>query len=213
WSSAAVGLSWAVLPSHQTHIPFAESGIGDGSTCLGCGRTARALQREIEDGRMVILLDTDVYRENPTAPGGLPLYGKTAALAAGHPDRFLDYYALVSNFDKTPPRPGPLAPAPPDDIAGAIGARVEAAKPGAIVWWFTQPNAWERRLADALAEAGSSRTSPPLRPMWGHDRPSVTAPPIRVETRWEGRHQALGALRRMVDPPSPPSGVRLARVA
>src|SRR4029450_8102879 len=36
---------------------------------------------------------------------------------------------------------------------------------------------------------------------------------IRVETPWEGRHQALGALRRMVDPPSPPSCVRLERAA
>jgi hypothetical protein len=42
WSAAAVGLSWALLPSHQSHIPFAESGWGDGSTCLGCVRTARA---------------------------------------------------------------------------------------------------------------------------------------------------------------------------
>jgi hypothetical protein len=63
---------------------------------------------------MVILLDSDVYRENSTMPGGLPLYGKTAALAAGHPDRFLDYYAIMSNFDPLPaPRLGPLAPPAP----------------------------------------------------------------------------------------------------
>jgi hypothetical protein len=158
WSAAAVAITWAVLPYQQAHIPFAESGFGDGSTCLGCIASAREWQHEMDDGRMVVLVDSDVFRENRTMPGGMPLYGKTVALAAGRPDFFLDYYAIASNFDEEPPRPGPVMPTPPDDLAGAIGARIEAARPRAIVWWFSQPNAWERQLADVLSAAGSSRT-------------------------------------------------------
>jgi hypothetical protein len=212
WSAASLAVSAAFLPSNQVHIPFAESGFGDGSTCLGCINTARSWQSEIEDGRMVVYFDTDMYRENATAPGGIVLYGKTAALAAGRPDLLLEYYAIASNADFTPPRPGPLAPRMPDDVADAIGARIETAKPRAIVWWFTQPNAWERRLVDVLVAAGSTRTSPPRRAIWGADRAKVDSDAIRVETPWERRHEALSALRSMADPPSPPSCMRLERV-
>src|SRR5262245_45619459 len=38
WSAAAVALSWSLLPDQQVRIPFAESGIGDQCTCLGCVR-------------------------------------------------------------------------------------------------------------------------------------------------------------------------------
>jgi hypothetical protein len=214
WSAASLALSAALIPSHQVHIPFGESGFGDGATCLGCINTARSWQAEIEDGRMVVYFDTDMYRENATAPGGMVLYGKTAALAAGRPDLLLEYYAIASNVDFTPPRPtGALAPKVPDDVADAIGARIEAAKPRSIVWWFTQPNAWERRLVEVLVAAGSKRTNPPPRPMWGADRVKVTADAIRVDTPWERRGEALSALRSMVDPPSPPSCVRLERLA
>ena len=213
WSVTAIAVGWAVLPSNQVGIPFAESGFGDECTCLGCVRTGRVWQREIEEGRMVVLLDTDVYRENATCPGALPLYGKIAALAAGHPDRFVDYYTIPSNRDWLPPRPGLVALAPPTDVASALGARIEAAKPGAIVWWFSQPNAWERRLADVLVEAGSTRTSPPPEPMWGADRAEVTADPIRVETPWDRRYEALAALRALVDPDSRQTCIRLERIA
>ena len=149
WSAAALGLSWMSAPSQYAYIPFGDSGFGDGSTCLGCIRTGRVWQEEIQAGRMVVMFDTDVYRENATMPGGVPLYGKTAALAAGHPGRFLDFYAVASNYDPEPPRPGPIAPVPPADLIGAVGTRIEAEHPDAIVWWFTQPNAWEQRLIDA----------------------------------------------------------------
>src|SRR5262245_2609756 len=213
WSAAAVGLSAAIVPPNQIHIPFGDSGFGDGSTCLGCVRTARIWQQEMAQGRMVILFDTDVYRENPTAPGGLSLYGKTAALAAGNAGRFLDYYAIVSNFDRLPPRPGPFANVAPEDVARDLGARIEAAAPSAIVWWFTQPTAWERWLAKELVVAGSSRTDPAPVPMWGADRPILAAPPIRIETPWERRQDALAVIHRLVDPPMPAACVRLVPVA
>jgi hypothetical protein len=213
WSAAALGLSWMSAPSQQAFIPFGDSGFGDGSTCLGCIRTGRVWQEEIQAGRMVVMFDTDVYRENPTMPGGVPLYGKTAALAAGHPGRFLDFYAVASNYDPEPPRPGPIAPVPPADVIGAVGARIEAEHPDAIVWWFTQPNAWEQRLIDALVQAGSSRSLPPAVPMWGSDRGSVEVSPIRIETPWERRQEALNALRPIIDPAPPPPCMRLERVS
>src|SRR5262245_64958936 len=213
WSAAALALSAALLPSQLVHIPFAESGFGDGATCLGCVRTARDWEREIEEGHMVVFFDTDVYRENATFPGGIWLYGKTAALAAGRPDLLLDYYALVSNFDPSPPRPGAVAQSPPDDVAAALAARIDAARPQAIDWWFIQPNAWERRLADVLVAAGSTRTFPPPRATWGADRTSVSADPILVETPWQRRGEALSALRALVDPPPTRRCVRLEHVA
>jgi hypothetical protein len=212
WSALTLGLADAALPAQHVPIPFGESGFGDGATCLGCIDAARSWQREMESGRLVVMLDTDMYRENATSPGGIMLYGKTAALAAGRPDRFLDYYTLVANYDPGPSHPGALAPAVPDDVADALAARIEAAAPSAVVWWITQPNAWERRLADALVAAGSVRTDPPARPMWGADRTSGAVDPIRIETPTERRRDALAALRALVDPPSSPTCVRLERI-
>src|SRR5262249_31718172 len=117
------------------------------------------------------------------------------------------------NYDEEPPRPGPMMPTPPDDVAAAIGVRIDAAEPSAIVWWFSQPNAWERRLADVLSAAGSDRTTPRVRPVWGADRQRVTADPLRLGTRGDRRHAVLGALRRFLDGESAPACVQLERVA
>jgi hypothetical protein len=64
-----------------------------------------------------------------------------------------------------------------------------------------------------LGAAGSGRTTPRARPVWGADRQSVTAEPIRLETPWDRRDAVLGALRRFLDGESPPACVRLERVA
>ena len=214
WAGAAVGLGSAALPPNRTPIPFAESGFGDGLTCLGCVRTARSWQHELEDGRMVILFDTDVEREDRTSPGGLWMYGKLAALTAGRRDRFLDYYSIVSNFDTEPPRPGFLGPAAPADISGEISARVTAAKPSSIVWWFSQPTAWERTLAVALAAAGGGLSGPQVPPTAQLENPTAMAThPIRVETSlWRWR-EALDALRALTDAPAAPDCIRLKQIS
>ena len=71
WAAGAVTFGYASLPPFRTTMPFGESGFGDGLTCLSCAQSARAWRHEIEDGRPVVLFDTDVDRENRTAPGGL----------------------------------------------------------------------------------------------------------------------------------------------
>ena len=190
WSAAALGLSWMSAPSQQAFIPFGESGFGDGNTCLGCIRTGRIWQQEIQDGRMVVMFDTDVYRENATMPGGVPLYGKTAALAARHPRRFLDFYAVASNYDSEPPRPGPLASAPPDDVIGAVGARDRggAARRDRVV-----VHAAERVGADAHRRAGAGWLEPHL-PAGGAD---VGPRPCGRRGSADPHRDAVGATARM----------------
>jgi hypothetical protein len=41
---------------------------------------AREIRDEVAHDRFVVLFDTDLKRENPTIPGGLPLYGRLAAV-------------------------------------------------------------------------------------------------------------------------------------
>jgi hypothetical protein len=48
--------------------------------------------------------------------------------------------------------------------------------------------------------------------LWGADRLVVHSDPIRVETPWDRRHEALAALRALVDPAPPPRCVKLERV-
>ena len=85
WAAGAVAFGDASLPPSPTTMPFGESGFGDGHhLSLVRSHSARAWRQEILDGRLLVLFDTDVYRENPTAPGGL-WYGKLAALSAGRP--------------------------------------------------------------------------------------------------------------------------------
>src|SRR5262249_10569731 len=81
WSLTNVlGLSAVMNEGFARVIPYGDSGIGDGVTCLRCLHAAEEWGREIGKGRFVVLFDTDLYRENPTSPGGLPEYGKLAAL-------------------------------------------------------------------------------------------------------------------------------------
>src|SRR5262249_57091386 len=131
------------------------------------------------------------HRTTEPAPQVLMAEEKAPAAGPGRPDLFLGYYPTASNRDWTPPRPGALAATVPEDMAAAIGARIEAAQPRAIVWWFTEPNAWERQLADALVRAGSIRTELPPRPMWSADRQAASANPLGVETPWWRRQARL----------------------
>jgi hypothetical protein len=142
-----------IPPYYFSVIPFGESGFSDGMTCRACSRRAETWQREIASGAFVVLFDNDPYRENPTSPGGLPVYGKIAALAAGRPERFVEYYSLVTNADAQPPRAGPIHDPALDEVS-YLTTRLDEARPDVIRWHFAQPTQWERWLADRLVEAG-----------------------------------------------------------
>jgi hypothetical protein len=83
-----------------------------------------------------VLFDTDPMRENRTTPGGLPLHGKLAALAAGREENFIEFYPLVRNFDVEPPLIGAVFDAKATDFASYLIERIEAARPDEIVWHF-----------------------------------------------------------------------------
>jgi len=84
WSTIAVfATSAALAAKFGEHIPFGDAGFGDVIACKRCVAAARGWEREIRDGAFVVLFDNDAVRENRTSPGGLPAYGKIAALAAG----------------------------------------------------------------------------------------------------------------------------------
>jgi hypothetical protein len=176
---AVFGLS-AVMPgTYGKHIPFGDAGFGDGIACKRCLEAAQGWQRDIAAGAFVVLFDNDAYRENATSPGGLPSYGKIASLAAGLPGRFVEAYALMSNFDPFLGR----AFEPSSTFTQELAARIERASPRRIIWHFERPTPWERTLANRLQTAGGEFETfdTPLSPYGG----------IRVTTPWEQRAAAL----------------------
>ena len=137
-----------------------------------------------------MLFDSDLYRENRTSPGGLSAYGKLAALAAGAPERFIDGYALLGDWDIEPPAPGPLYGRGRANPADFLRQRIERSTPTRIVWHIERPTPWEgwlvRRLVAAGGEARVFRT--PL---------AAAAAPfgIQVVTPWDAREAALAVVR------------------
>src|SRR5262249_49385951 len=90
WSFATIVLLNPVPPDQfAAVIPFGDSGMGDGKTCVGCVRAGYRWQDEIARNRFVVLFDSDVYREIRNIPGGLPVYGKLAALTVGRKENFI----------------------------------------------------------------------------------------------------------------------------
>jgi len=206
-----LALDARIAPHYPSVIPFGESGFSDGMTCRGCSRRAIRWQSDIALGSFVVVFDGDPYRENPTSPGGLPVYGKIAALAAGRPESFVDYYSLVANADSQPPRPGPIHEPDVDEVA-YLTSLLDRTRPDTIRWHFAQPSEWERWLAEQLAAAGGE-----LRVL---DDPRLAVaelkepdPAIEVTTPWARRDDALAVLRRLAEPRSVRGCVRLDKVA
>src|SRR5262249_23234748 len=149
WSFLTIqALGDGMPPAFPSVIPFGESGFMDGVSCPECLRRARVWQDAIARGAAVVLVDTDVDRENRTSPGGLALSGEIVALAEGRPEAFLQYYALVSNIDVEPPRFGAVVYDPAEThFATMLRRALEHARPVDVVWHFAAPTQWERWLA------------------------------------------------------------------
>ncbi len=187
WSCFAVfGLSAAMKPTFGTHIPFGDAGFGDGVSCRRCFEAAKGWQRDIAGGALVVLFDNDAFRENRTSPGGLPAYGKIAALAAGRREAFVEGYALMAAWDPEPPVIGVMFDRMSTNFVDELDARITRTNPRRIVWHFERPTAWERWLADRLRAAGGVlETFPtPLNPLGG----------IRVTTPIERRADAMAVI-------------------
>jgi hypothetical protein len=209
WSFATVVLLHRTAANVEavTSMPFANAAwINDGRSCWRCSEAAHAWQAEIAAGGFVVLFDGDPFRENRTTPGGLPLYGKLAALAAGRPTSFVEFYPTVRNFDIEPPRVGAVFDEAQQDFAEVLVERMEAARPAEIVWHFEMPTQWERRLAERLAAAGGLRSE--------FETPLAATPGVRVVTPWVLRAGAFALLRELAaGPPAPAAGVALHEVA
>jgi hypothetical protein len=200
WSVATVFLLSAALPAgFAQQIPFADAGFGDGIACRRCLDAAKEWAHEIRDGAFVVLFDNDIFRENRTSPGGLPSYGKIAALVAGRPAAFVEGYALMAGYDPEPPGPALLF-----DVSGRSfvdylesGLENTTPTPSRIVWQFERPTSWERWLAGRLANAGGAREE--------FSTPLSLRPGIRVTTPWARRAEAFDVLRALVTVDAPGS--------
>ncbi len=188
WGTTAVfALSATLPPAVARHIPFGDAGFGDAVTCKRCLEAGRAWAGEIANGAFVVLFDNDMVRENRTSPGGLPTYGKIAALAADPPGRFIEAYALMANWDGEHPTPGAIFDGAHSDFAANLIDRIEQAAPSYVVWHFERPTLWERWLVERLRAAGGrvEKFQTPLSPTGG----------IRVVTPWALREAAFAVLQ------------------
>ncbi len=190
WSFATVVVLHGVVgPRHFQPIPFGESGLGDGLTCRRCMEAALEIRDDVARNRVVVLFDTDLMRENPTIPGGLPLYGRLAALEAGRPKSFVEFYPLMANRVVPPLERGRYFDPTSETFATHAIARIDDARPEAIVWHFERPTQWELWLADRLVAAGGVATT--------FATPLSTIPGVRVTTPWSARDGAYDVLREL----------------
>jgi hypothetical protein len=159
WSfGSVIVLNRVLADGHPVWIPFAESGFGDGLTCLRCLRAGYEWQDEIAENNLVVLFDTDLQRENTTSPGGLPLYGKLGALAAGRPANFIEFYPIMANVDWRPGGPRQFFDPSTADFGSALIERLDGAGPRTVIWHFERPTQWELWLAGRLKAAGAEVT-------------------------------------------------------
>jgi hypothetical protein len=155
WSTLTVFvLNAALSPAAVEHIPFGEAGFGDGIACGRCLEAAKQWTHDMADGAFVVLFDNDLFRENRTSPGGLVAYGKIASLLSGAPDRFLEGYGLMADWDIEPPTPGLIFDKTRMTFADYLESRIARTAATRIIWQFECPTSWERWLAGRLALAG-----------------------------------------------------------
>jgi hypothetical protein len=193
WAFATVVALHRLLPGGVQPIPFGEAGFGDGRTCKRCIEAARAWQHAIAAGELVVLVDGDVEREDRTCPAGLPMYGKLAAVAAGHPTAFVELYSLMQDWDSEPPDYRPFFDVRNDDFGTYLERRVAAVAPRVIRWHFEHPTAWERWLAGRLASADGAVTTTFATPLGDPDGLEVRVPA-------EGVPSALAVVRELAAP-------------
>jgi hypothetical protein len=194
WAFATVVVLHGVVgPRHFQPIPFGESGLGDGLTCRRCMQAASEVRDDVARDRLVVLFDTDLMRENPTIPGGLPLYGRLAALEAGRPKHFVEFYPLMANRSVPPLERGRYFDPATSDFAAYAIDRIEDARPEAIVWRFERPTQWEMWLAERLAGAGGEATT--------FSTALSVIPGVRVTTPWSAREAAFAVLRELATEP------------
>ena len=178
WSFAVVVLLNAALEErHGQVIPFGESGFGDGLTCKRCLHAGYEWEADMAQNRFVVLFENDRERENRTIPAGLPLYGELAALVAGHPRNFLEFYGVMANLNLEPPDlESYYYDGTRTDFASYLLGRLETARPETVIWHFERPTQWERWVIEGLQRAGGAVST--------FATPLSDAPGVQVRTAW-----------------------------
>lgn len=153
-------------------VPFGTGCVGDVVSCPRCAEVARRWEGDIRNGDLTILLDSDVQRENPTAPAGLTLFGQLAAVAAGRPDWFQEIHPIIWNLTFVPDFRQYYSP---DSSPAAYLSRLLKASPyRRLLWHSEHPTAWDRALARRLVAAGGRLET--------FSTPLGAGPGFRVET-------------------------------
>jgi hypothetical protein len=188
WSFGSIWvLNAGLRGDNDQFIPFGESGFGDARACMRCVRAGHEWKEEIAIGHMVILVDNDLDREVTGSPAGLPLYGKLAALAAGEQDRFMDFYDVMTNQDRGPPRWEHFFDPWKTDFASFLMERIDAASPSEIVWHFERPTRWEHWFVENLRKAGGRVAE--------FSTPLSKTPGMQVRFAWADRDALFSILR------------------
>ena len=188
WSFATVALLNAALEErHWQRIPFGESGFFDGLACKRCLHAGYAWQAEIASNRFVVLFENDLEREDRTIPGGMPLYGELAALSAGRPRNFLEFYEVMTDSNREPPDVGAFYDSTRTDFASYLHGRLDEARPSAVIWHFERPTQWERWVIGRLERAGGTVST--------FASPLSASPGAQVRTPWPLSHE----VRALVD--------------
>ncbi|MBF0277215.1 MAG: leucine-rich repeat domain-containing protein [SAR324 cluster bacterium] len=161
WSFSSIVLLNKILPDqYKVSIPFGDVfWFRDGQFCRRCLEAGKQWETQIKNGSFVILVDSDLNREGRTIPGGLPVYGKLAALVAGKNDHFLEFYAVLQNYDQEPPTPGIMYDDNRVDFVQYIDQKILKTSPNDVIWHFEQPTQWERWLARRLTSVGGFLTT------------------------------------------------------
>src|SRR5437773_3276160 len=70
--------------------------------CPRCVAVGKQWEKDIRKDALVVLVDSDLDRENATRPAGLPLYRHLAAIAADRPEAFQELYPILWDFNTSP---------------------------------------------------------------------------------------------------------------
>ncbi|HLY36575.1 MAG TPA: hypothetical protein VKU61_00975 [Candidatus Binatia bacterium] len=146
----AYGSGWFACPDF--------SRLSDVTTCRRCLEVAKGWEADIRDEKLIILVDSDMNRETPTSPGGLPLYGFLAAARNGTPERFQELYPILLNVNHVPESHAYYAR--PGDYAAYVADLLHRAPHRSIVWHAERPTAWDRWLARRLGGTTATFATP-----------------------------------------------------
>ena len=152
WSFAVMYILRGTETSPIYHVPFATGCVADITTCPRCVAVGKQWENDIRKGALVVLVDSDLDRENPTRPAGLPLYGQLAAIAADKREAFQELYPILWDVNTSPEFRTYYAKR--GDIVPFLSRVISEVRPTKVIWHAERPTAWDRKLATDLSAIG-----------------------------------------------------------